>query len=172
MKKIAFAGTDGRTLLCAFVVSTATSELYDDDFQGVVFRGTPAMPQFSKSMNWPVEFIATKDNSVSGYTEAVIQALDKGAVDYVVPMPEALLFDGLVDALEQKGFGSQVLGLNSTAAFIEGDKIACKQLCQEAGIPVADDWSHVDAKDYDSILKTCLTQASLSTTTRWPTLRT
>jgi phosphoribosylamine--glycine ligase len=157
MKKIAFAGTDGRTLLCAFVVSTATSELYDDDdFQGVVFRGTPAMPQFSQSMNWPVEFIATRDNSVSGYTEAVIQALDQGAVDYVVPMPEALLFDGLVDALEQKGFGSQVLGLNSTAAFIEGDKIACKQLCQEAGIPVADDWSHVDAKDYDSILKTCL----------------
>ena len=27
MKKIAFAGTDGRTLLCALVVSTATSDM-------------------------------------------------------------------------------------------------------------------------------------------------
>ncbi len=156
MKKIAFAGTDGRTLLCAFVVSTATSEMYDDDFQGVVFRGTPAMPAFSQSINWPVEFIATKDNSVSGYAEAIIQALNQGTVDYVVPMPEALLFNGLVDALEREGFGNRILGLNSAAAFIEGDKIACKQLCKAAGIPVADDWSSVDAKNYPSILETCL----------------
>jgi phosphoribosylamine---glycine ligase len=156
MKKIAFAGTDGRTLLCAFVVSTATSELYDDNFEGIVFRGTPAMPKFTERMNWPVEFIPTKDNSVAGYAEAIIQALEQGDVDYVVPMPEALLFDGLVDELEQKGLGDRILGLNAAAAFIEGDKIACKELCREAGIPVADAWSSVDAKDYQTILKTCL----------------
>ena len=35
MKKIAFAGTDGRTLLCALVVSSATSALYEDQFEGI-----------------------------------------------------------------------------------------------------------------------------------------
>jgi len=156
MKKIAFAGTDGRTLLCAFVVSTATSDLYDNDFQGVVFRGTPAMPKYVEQMNWPVTFIPTKDNSVQGYATAIIDALEQGAVDYVIPMPEALLFDGLVDIVEQKGYGNNILGLDSTAAFIEGDKIACKDLCKAAGIPVADAWSNVDAKDYETILETCL----------------
>jgi len=157
MKNIAFAGTDGRTLLCAFVVSTATSDLYDDEYHGMVFRGTPAMPKFAERMNWPVTFIPTIDNSAKGYAEAIIDALKAGTVDYVVPMPEALLFDGLVDAVEKEGFGDRILGLNAAAAFIEGDKIACKDLCREAGIPVADAWTRVDAKDYDAILETCLT---------------
>jgi phosphoribosylamine---glycine ligase len=156
MKKIAFAGTDGRTLLCAFVVSTATSDLYDDDFSGMVFRGTPAMPKYAERMNWPVAFIPTEDNSVQGYATAIIDALKQGTVDYVVPMPEALLFEGLVDAVEKEGFGDRILGLNAAAAFIEGDKIACKELCVEAGIPVADAWTSTDAKDYDTILQTCL----------------
>ena len=34
MKKIAFAGTDGRTLLWARIVSTATSEKYE-----IIMRG-------------------------------------------------------------------------------------------------------------------------------------
>ncbi len=156
MKKIAFAGTDGRTLLWAFVVSTATSELYDDDFNGMIFRGTPAMPKYAELMNWPVAFIPTKDNSVEGYAAAIVEALRQGTVDYVVPMPEALLFEGLVDAVEKEGFGDRILGLNAAAAFIEGDKIACKSLCVEAGIPVADAWASADAKDYDTILETCL----------------
>ena len=157
MKKIAFAGTDGRTLLCAFVVSTATSDLYEEEYKGMVFRGTPAMPKYAELMNWPVDFIPTKDNSAEGYATAIIQALKHGDVDYVVPMPEALLFQGLVDAVEKEGFGDRILGLNAAAAFIEGDKIACKDLCREAGIPVADAWTRVDAKDYDAILETCLT---------------
>jgi phosphoribosylamine--glycine ligase len=156
MKKIAFAGTDGRTLLWAHVVSTATSDTHDDDFTGVVFRGTPAMPKFVELMNWPVTFIPTKDNSVKGYTAAIVKALKQGAVDYVVPMPEALLFEGLVDAVEKEGFGDRILGLNAEAAFIEGDKIACKHLCREAGIPVADAWASADAKEYGPILETCL----------------
>ena len=40
MTKIAFAGTDGRTLLCAWVVSTATGDHHADDYQGVVIPGT------------------------------------------------------------------------------------------------------------------------------------
>ena len=75
MKKIAFAGTDGRTLLSAFVLSTATSEIYTDTYEGVVVRGTPAMPAFSSQLNWPVSFVATASNAVEDYTEAIIAAV-------------------------------------------------------------------------------------------------
>jgi phosphoribosylamine--glycine ligase len=156
MKKIAFAGTDGRTLLCALVVSTATSENYPEKFRGVVVRGTPSMPHFAKIMNWPVDFIPTSGNSMQEYAEATIAALNAGKIDYVIPMPEALLFDGLVDAVEAAGFGDRIVGLNQQAAFIEGDKIRCKELCREAGIPVAAAWTEIDAKNYAGILEYCL----------------
>jgi phosphoribosylamine---glycine ligase len=156
MKKIAFAGTDGRTLLSALVTGTATSDIYADEYTGVVVRGTPAMPEFSNIMNWPVEFIATASNSVEDYTKSIITALTEKKIDYVIPMPEALLFDGLVDAVEQAGFGEHIIGLKKSGAFIEGDKIKCKNLCREAGIPMAASWSEVDAKDYREILQTCL----------------
>ena len=156
MKKIAFAGTDGRTLLCALVISTATSDIYKDAFQGVVVRGTPSMPRFVETMNWPVEFIPTAGNSYDEYAAAIINAMKSGSIDYVIPMPEALLFDGLVDEVEAAGFGDRIVGLNKSAAFIEGDKIKCKALCREAGIPVAASWAEVDAKDYSTLLHTCL----------------
>lgn len=156
MEKIAFAGTDGRTLLSALVTATATSDLYDERFEGVVIRGTPAMPKFCEIMNWPVEFVATRSNSVEDYLTAIIAALKEEKIDYVIPMPEALLFEGLVDAIEQAGFGNHIIGLRKTAAFIEADKIGCKNLCQKAGIPVAASWTEVDAKDYRSTLMTCL----------------
>jgi phosphoribosylamine--glycine ligase len=156
MKKIAFAGTDGRTLLCALVISTATSDIYKDVFQGVVVRGTPSMPRFVETMNWPVEFIPTAGNSYDEYAAAIIDAMKSGSIDYVIPMPEALLFDGLVDEVEAAGFGDRIVGLNKSAAFIEGDKIKCKALCREAGIPVAASWAEVDAKDYSTLLHTCL----------------
>ena len=108
MKKIAFAGTDGRTLLCALVVSTATSECYPERFQGVVVRGTPSMPQYCEVMNWPVDFIPTAGNSVNEYAEAIREAMQSGKIDCVVPMPEALLFEGLVDQMEQAGLGDRV----------------------------------------------------------------
>jgi len=156
MKKIAFAGTDGRTLLCALVVSSATSEIYEDAFQGVVVRGTPAMPRFVETMNWPVEFIPTTGNSYDEYAAAIINAMKSGSIDYVIPMPEALLFDGLVDEVEAAGFGDRIVGLNKSAAFIEGDKIRCKALCREADIPVATSWAEVDAQDYSTLLNICL----------------
>ena len=156
MKKIAFAGTDGRTLLSAFVLSTATSEIYPETYEGVVMRGTPAMPALSSQLNWPVKFIPTASNSVQDYSDAIIASLQQGEIDYVIPMPEALLFEGIVDDVTAAGFGDRILGLDRAGAFIEGDKIKCKELCREAGIPVAPSWNAVDAKDYDAILTTCL----------------
>ncbi|MGD8257117.1 MAG: hypothetical protein PVG70_12300 [Desulfobacterales bacterium] len=156
MQKIAFAGTDGRTLLSALVISTATSDIYTEEFKGVVIRGTPSMPKYVEIMNWPVEFIATKSNTAKDYRDAIITAFKEGSIDVAIPMPEALLFEGLVDAVEEAGFGDQIVGLSKSGAFIEGDKIECKKLCRDAGIPVASAWSEVDAKDYQRILSTCL----------------
>jgi phosphoribosylamine--glycine ligase len=156
MKKIAFAGTDGRTILSALTVSMAKSEKYPDAFRGVVVRGTPAMPKFAELMEWPVDFVPTESNSVEDYAKGLIRALKANEMDYVVPMPEALLFDGLVDVVDAAGFGNHIIGLNSAGAFIEGDKLKCKRLCQEAGIPVAPAWVGIDAKDYGAVLSTCL----------------
>lgn len=156
MKKIAFAGTDGRTLLWAHVVSTAKSEMSNDDYDGLVVRGTPAMPAFSALMKWPVEFVPTKSNSMADYAEAIIDALQQGQIDAVVPMPEGLLFDGLVDRVEAAGWGDRIIGLNQAGAFIEGDKIKCKELCRSAGIAVADQWAAVDARNYEEVLRTSL----------------
>ncbi|MCP4688908.1 MAG: hypothetical protein GY859_12720 [Desulfobacterales bacterium] len=156
MKKIAFAGTDGRTLLCALIVSTARSEVHPDEFEGMVIRGTPSMPAFSEMMKWPVRFIPTASNSIEDYADGIIGAFKENAVDYVVPMPEALLFDGLVDQVSEAGFGDRILGLNQAGAFIEGDKIKCKELCRDAGIPVANQWAEVDALDYPAVLDVCL----------------
>ena len=78
MKKIAFAGTDGRTLLCAWVVATATSENHTEEYQGVVVRGTPAMPKWVEAMNWPVTFVPTDSNSVEDYARGIIGAMERG----------------------------------------------------------------------------------------------
>ena len=154
--KIGFAGTDGRTLLSALVTSTATSENYQDDFQGVVIRGMPAMPPFAMKMQWPVEFIPTADNSKKAYADAIIDALKNGSIDCVVPMPEDLLLDGLVDELEENGLIDRIIGFTRKSSFIEGDKIACKRFCHEYNIPVADKWYEVDAGNYEEVLSTCL----------------
>lgn len=156
MCKIGFAGTDGRTLLSALVVSTATSERSLENFEGIVIRGTPAMPEFAKIMNWPVDFIPTVDNSVGSYAAAIIGALKSGAVDYVMPMPEDLLYQGLVDEVEKAGLGNRIAGFTKEGAFVEGDKIACKRLCAEFSVPVAENWMEVNARDYEVVLERCL----------------
>ena len=156
MKKIAFAGTDGRTLLSALTVSTAKSEQYPEPYQGVVVRGTPAMPKLVEMLGWPVQFIPTDSNSVGDYAASLIAAMQNGNIDYVIPMPEALLFEGLVDAVEESGIEGRLIGLNRAGAFIEGDKLKCKALCQKAGIPVAEAWVEVDARNYESVLSSCL----------------
>ncbi|MBL7178806.1 MAG: hypothetical protein ABIK98_07620 [Pseudomonadota bacterium] len=155
--KIGYAGTDGRTLLSALVTSTATSETHGDNFKGVVIRGMPAMPPFASFMQWPVEFIPTQDNTKEAYAAAIIDALKKGSIDCVVPMPEDLMLDGLVDELDKAGFLDRIVGFTRESSFLEGDKIACKRLCREYQIPVADKWYAVDARNYKEVLKTSLT---------------
>ncbi|MFI5355570.1 MAG: hypothetical protein ACHQX0_08175, partial [Desulfobaccales bacterium] len=154
--KIGFVGTDGRTLLAALETSRATSELYPGSYRGVVVRGTPAMPAWANKMKWPVDFLATANNSVLAFAESLIQAFQEGALDLALIMPEALIFDGLVDLVAEAGHGGKLIGLNRQGAFLEADKLACKRLCRQAGIPVAPAWAEVDARDYRAVLGTCL----------------
>ncbi len=154
--KIGFAGTDGRSFLAALETSRATSELYPGEYQGMVVRGTPAMEPFARKMNWPVGFIPTSANTVEAYAPALIEAFGSGALDFALVMPEALLFDGLVDLLEQAGFGDRAIGLTKAGAnLIEGDKIACKRLCREANVPVAPAWAEVEARDFRAVAGIC-----------------
>ena len=83
-KKIGFAGTDGRTYLSAYTVSTATSDLYKGSYTGVVIRGTSSMPEFAKILNIPIEFIETKDNSVESYSQAIEKGIKEGKLDLVI----------------------------------------------------------------------------------------
>jgi phosphoribosylamine--glycine ligase len=154
--RIGFVGTDGRSFLAALETSRATSELYPGDYQGLVVRGTPAMPAFAQKMNWPVGFIPVAENTTEAFAAALIAAFQQGGLDLALIMPEQLIFNGLVDRLNEAGFGDKVIGLDEKAAFIEGDKIACKRLCREAGISVAPEWSEVDAKDYHAVRGLCL----------------
>lgn len=153
--RIGFVGTDGRSFLAALETSRAVSELYPGDYAGVVVRGTPAMPALAQRQGWPVAFIATADNSPAAYAEALIQAFRRQDLDIALIMPEALLFQGLVDQVAAAGFGDRLIGLDQAGAFLEADKIAGKELCDAAGIPVAP-WTKVNAKDYGQVLTTCL----------------
>jgi len=155
-KKIGFAGTDGRTYLSAYTVSTAISDIYKGNYTGVVIRGTSSMPEFAKILNIPIEFIETKDNSVESYSQAIEKGIKDRKLDYVVPLPEALLFDGLVDMLDKKGLGDKIAGLTKKFSFLEGDKAKCKQVCKDMNIPVADKWCVVDARSYKDVLSVCL----------------
>jgi phosphoribosylamine--glycine ligase len=156
--RIGFAGTDARTLLSAQVMSTAASETDNASYRGVVLRGTSAMPVLAgpEWFDWPVDFLSTSENSTQAYAEAIIQALNQGSLDYVLPLPEALQYGGIVDLLRDSGYGDRIAGLESEAAFIEGDKAECKKLCWQAGIPVADDWEVVDARSYSRVFAVCL----------------
>ena len=154
--RIGYVGTDGRTFLAALETSRATSELYPGDYRGLVVRGTPAMRPFAARMNWPVDFIPTADNSAASYAAALIRAFQENALDLALIMPEGLIFEGLVDRLAEAGFQDRTIGLDARGAFLEADKIACKRLCREAGIPVAPAWAEADARDYPAVLGTCL----------------
>jgi len=155
--RIGYVGTDGRSLLAALDTSRATSDLYAGSYRGVVVRGTPAMAPWAEKMGWPVDFIPTRSNSLEDYAQALIGAFKNGELDLALIMPESLIFQGLVDKVAEAGFGDKIIGPDSRGAFIEADKIACKRLCEEAGIPVAPAWTEVDARDYQAVLGTCLT---------------
>jgi len=154
--KIAFAGSDSRTLVSALIVSTAKSENSKKEFRGMVFRGSPAMKPLAQLSGWPVDFLETKDNSIDGYAEAVIDAFRKKKIDYTVVMPEDLFYQGIVDRVCEAGYGEKIAGLIREASFIEGDKIKAKEFLRKAGVPMADDWTVANAKDFKSILRICL----------------
>ena len=153
--RIGFVGTDGRSFLAALETSRAVSELYPGEYEGIVVRGTPAMPPFAQRQGWPIGFIATADNSTAAYAEVLIQAFRQNTLDIALIMPEALLFHGLVDQVAAAGFGDRLIGLDQEGAFLEADKIAGKELCAAAGIPVAP-WTTVNARDYAQVLASCL----------------
>ena len=146
--RIGYAGTDGRSFLAALDTSRAKSDRYPGKYQGVVVRGAPAMLPWAEKLKWPVDFIPTADNSVSAYAKALIQAFKQGDLDVALVMPESLLFEGLVDQVVAARFGDRIIGLDSQAAFLEGDKIACKEFCMQADIPITPNWRKSDARDY------------------------
>ncbi|OGI25098.1 MAG: hypothetical protein A3J76_02610, partial [Candidatus Moranbacteria bacterium RBG_13_45_13] len=156
--KIGFVGTDGRSFLAALETSRAKSDLYLGNYQGVVVRGTPAMEPWARLLKhqWPVGFISTGENTVDSYAKAIIGAFRRGDLDIALVMPEALIFDGLVDRLIRARFGKRIIGLDSRGAFLEADKIKCKWLCKEAGIPVAPAWKDIGAGNYVTALGVCL----------------
>lgn len=154
--KIGFVGTDGRSFLAALETSRSKSDLYPGAYQGFVVRGTPAMPAFAQKMHWPVGFVPVAENSLEAYAAALIKAFEQEELDIALIMPEALIFSGLVDRVAAAGYGDRIIGLDDKGSFIEADKIACKRLCRQAGIPVAPAWLEVDAQDYRAVLATCL----------------
>ncbi|MGQ9689608.1 MAG: hypothetical protein ACUVXF_12630 [Desulfobaccales bacterium] len=154
--RIGYIGTDGRSLLAALDTSRATSERFASKFEGVVVRGTPAMAPWAERLGWPVGFLPTRSNALEDYAEALIGAFDQGRLDLALIMPEALIFQGLVDRVALAGHGDKIIGPDSRGAFLEADKIAGKHFCQRAGIPVAPAWTAVDARDYPAVLRTCL----------------
>ncbi len=155
-KKIGYVGTDGRSLLAALDTSRATSERHAEKYQGVVVRGTPAMAPWAERLGWPVRFLPTRSNAMEDYAQTLVEAFDRGELDTALIMPEALIFQGLVDRVAEAGHGGKIIGPDSRGAFLEADKIACKHFCREAGIPVAPAWTEADARDYGAVRRTCL----------------
>ncbi|WDP91469.1 MAG: hypothetical protein HUN04_17900 [Desulfobacter sp.] len=155
--KIGFAGTDARTLLSAVTLSQTGANKSGRAYRGIVVRGTPAMPRFADEvMGWDVGFVPTRDNTVESYASAMAGAMASGEMDYAVPMPESLIFNGIVDLMAEKGFGDRVAGLTRAGAFIEGDKIQCKEFCRDTGIPVADEWTVADAASFSEVSRMVL----------------
>ncbi|MBW1851123.1 MAG: hypothetical protein JRJ15_06770 [Deltaproteobacteria bacterium] len=86
------------------------------------------------------------------YKQVIIKAFEDGEIDYVVIMPEDLIYEGLVNELIEAGYGDQVIGLTKEAAFIEGDKVKAKVWMRRAGVPVAP-FKVADAKNLQQIKK-------------------
>ncbi len=107
--RIGFVGTDGRTLLAALETSRSKSELYPGDYRGVVVRGTPAMPAWAEKLGWPVDFLPVANNSAPAFAEALIKAFQEGSLDLALVMPEALIFDGLVDLVAEAGHDGKII---------------------------------------------------------------
>ncbi|MCK5193874.1 MAG: hypothetical protein KAQ71_08695, partial [Desulfobulbaceae bacterium] len=149
-KTIGFVGPDGRTCMCAYTVSTVESE----KFIGAIIKGMsgmgPVMDAIRGKKEWTVKIFPVADKSVEDYKQVIIKAFEDGEIDYVVIMPEDLIYEGLVNELLEAGYGDQVIGLTKEAAFIEGDKVKAKVWMRRAGVPVAP-FKVADAKNLQQI---------------------
>ena len=136
-KTIGFVGPDGRTCMCAYTVSTVESE----KFTGAIIKGmtgmSPIMDAVRGKKKWTMKIFPVEGNSVEDYKQAILKTFKDGEIDYVVIMPEDLLYEGLVNELIEAGYGDHVIGLTKEAAFIEGDKVKAKIWMERAGVPVA-----------------------------------
>ncbi len=149
-KTIGFAGPDGRTCMCAYTVSTVESEKYI----GAIIKGMtgmdPVMDAVRGKKNWTLKIFPIEGKAVEDYKAVIIEAFENGEVDYIVIMPEDLIYEGIVDELIEAGYGDQVIGLTKKAAFIEGDKVKAKIWMRRAGVPVAP-FKVADAKNLEQI---------------------
>ena len=149
-KTIGFVGPDGRSCMCAYSVSTVESEKY----VGAVIKGMtgmgPVLDAVRGKKEWSVKIFPVEGKSVADYKRVIVRAFDDGEVDYVVIMPEDLVYEGIVNELIEEGYGDRVVGLTKEAAFIEGDKVKAKVWMRRAGVPVAP-FKVADARDLQQI---------------------
>lgn len=155
-KTIGIVGPDGRTCMCAYTISTVESE----KFVGAIIKGMTGMGLVLDAVRgkkkWTVKIFPVQGNSVADYKSAIITAFENGEIDYVVIMPEDLIYEGIVNELIEAGYGDQVIGLTKEASFIEGDKVKAKIWMRRAGVPVAP-FKVADAKNLQQI-KSIVTQ--------------
>jgi phosphoribosylamine--glycine ligase len=149
-KTIGFVGPDGRTCMCAYTVSTVESEKYI----GAIIKGMtgmgPVMDAVRGKKNWTLKIFPIEGKTVDDYKTVILEAFENKEIDYIVIMPEDLIYEGIVDELIEAGYGDQVIGLTKEAAFIEGDKIKAKIWMRRAGVPVAP-FKVADAKNLQQI---------------------
>ncbi len=151
-KTVGFVGPDGRTCMCAYTVSTVESKT----FTGGIIKGMtgmgPVLDAIRGNKKWAVKIFPVSGKSVEDYKYAILKGFQDGEIDYVVVMPEDLIYEGLVNELIEAGYGDQVIGLAKEAAFIEGDKVKAKTWMRRAGVPVAP-FKVADAKNLGQIKK-------------------
>jgi phosphoribosylamine---glycine ligase len=149
-KTIGFVGPDARTCMCAYTVSTVENDRYT----GAIIKGMsgmgPVLDAVRGKKDWSVKILAVEGKTVEDYKTVIIRAFEDGEVDYIVIMPEDLLYQGLVNELIEAGYGDRVIGLEKDAAFIEGDKIKAKTWMKSAGVPVAP-FEVADARDLQQV---------------------
>ncbi|MBW2325721.1 MAG: hypothetical protein JRF45_04330 [Deltaproteobacteria bacterium] len=108
-KTIGFVGPDGRTCMCAYTVSTVESEKYI----GAIIKGMtgmgPVMDAVRGKKNWTVKIFPIEGKAVEDYKTVIIEAFENGEIDYIVIMPEDLIYEGIVDELIEAGYDDRCL---------------------------------------------------------------
>jgi len=112
----------------------------------------PVLDAVKGNKQWPLKIFPFEGTSVEDYKTVIMKGFEDGEIDYVVIMPEDLIYQGLVNQLIEAGYGDRVIGLTKEAAFIEGDKVKAKIWLKRAGVPVAP-FEVVEARDLQQVKK-------------------